>query len=162
MKIMPYKTIECFGKQCTRHFVFTCHGIKITLRETWINYFSTPLPFCSIVWLHFHVFLFSLSFTDESLTCNVCDRAFKCHRQLASHQQKKRHFGWATSCVCVCVCEWEWFCLWKLKNSKARVSEGNGNKSCCTSFIMFIQKCIIYDEKCQRDFSNFRHLFFLV
>ncbi|KAL7022643.1 hypothetical protein ACKWTF_012326 [Chironomus riparius] len=30
---------------------------------------------------------------DESLTCNVCDRAFKCHRQLASHQQKKRHFG---------------------------------------------------------------------
>uniref|UniRef100_A0A1B0FDC9 C2H2-type domain-containing protein n=1 Tax=Glossina morsitans morsitans TaxID=37546 RepID=A0A1B0FDC9_GLOMM len=31
---------------------------------------------------------------DESLTCNVCDRAFHCHRQLASHQQKKRHFGW--------------------------------------------------------------------
>ncbi|XP_017065645.1 uncharacterized protein LOC108104213 [Drosophila eugracilis] len=30
---------------------------------------------------------------DESLTCNVCDRAFHCHRQLASHQQKKRHFG---------------------------------------------------------------------
>ncbi|XP_052563418.1 uncharacterized protein LOC120428512 [Culex pipiens pallens] len=29
----------------------------------------------------------------ESLTCNVCDRAFHCHRQLASHQQKKRHFG---------------------------------------------------------------------
>uniref|UniRef100_A0A182QBE9 C2H2-type domain-containing protein n=1 Tax=Anopheles farauti TaxID=69004 RepID=A0A182QBE9_9DIPT len=30
---------------------------------------------------------------DESLTCNVCDRAFRCRRQLASHQQKKRHFG---------------------------------------------------------------------
>ncbi|XP_030564128.1 uncharacterized protein DDB_G0283357 [Drosophila novamexicana] len=30
---------------------------------------------------------------DESLTCNVCDRSFHCHRQLASHQQKKRHFG---------------------------------------------------------------------
>ncbi|XP_058443092.1 uncharacterized protein LOC131425315 [Malaya genurostris] len=30
---------------------------------------------------------------DESLTCNVCDRAFHCRRQLASHQQKKRHFG---------------------------------------------------------------------
>lgn len=30
---------------------------------------------------------------DESLTCNVCDRAFNCHKQLASHQQKKRHFG---------------------------------------------------------------------
>lgn len=30
---------------------------------------------------------------DESLTCNVCDRAFYSHRQLASHQQKKRHFG---------------------------------------------------------------------
>ncbi|XP_059619773.1 zinc finger protein 646 [Phlebotomus argentipes] len=30
---------------------------------------------------------------DESLTCNVCDRAFHCHRQLANHQQKKRHFG---------------------------------------------------------------------
>ncbi|KAG5670442.1 hypothetical protein PVAND_000706 [Polypedilum vanderplanki] len=30
---------------------------------------------------------------DENLTCNVCDRAFKCQRQLASHQQKKRHFG---------------------------------------------------------------------
>ncbi|XP_055381686.1 homeobox protein 2-like [Condylostylus longicornis] len=29
---------------------------------------------------------------DESLTCNVCDRAFHCHRQLASHQQKKRLF----------------------------------------------------------------------
>lgn len=32
-------------------------------------------------------------YADESLTCNVCDRAFHCHRQLASHQQKKRHFG---------------------------------------------------------------------
>ncbi|KFB41904.1 AGAP000915-PA-like protein [Anopheles sinensis] len=31
---------------------------------------------------------------DESLTCNVCDRAFRCRRQLASHQQKKRHFGY--------------------------------------------------------------------
>uniref|UniRef100_A0A182ISX7 Uncharacterized protein n=1 Tax=Anopheles atroparvus TaxID=41427 RepID=A0A182ISX7_ANOAO len=31
--------------------------------------------------------------TYESLTCNVCDRAFRCRRQLASHQQKKRHFG---------------------------------------------------------------------
>uniref|UniRef100_A0A336LJD1 CSON002940 protein n=1 Tax=Culicoides sonorensis TaxID=179676 RepID=A0A336LJD1_CULSO len=30
---------------------------------------------------------------DESLTCNVCDRAFQHFRQLASHQQKKRHFG---------------------------------------------------------------------
>lgn len=30
---------------------------------------------------------------DECLTCNVCDRTFHCHRQLASHQQKKRHFG---------------------------------------------------------------------
>ncbi|XP_070505609.1 5'-AMP-activated serine/threonine-protein kinase catalytic subunit alpha-like [Chironomus tepperi] len=30
---------------------------------------------------------------DESLCCNVCDRAFQCPRQLASHQQKKRHFG---------------------------------------------------------------------
>ncbi|ETN67794.1 hypothetical protein AND_000380 [Anopheles darlingi] len=29
----------------------------------------------------------------ESLTCNVCDRSFHCRRQLASHQQKKRHFG---------------------------------------------------------------------
>ncbi|KAL5284269.1 hypothetical protein ACFFRR_006510 [Megaselia abdita] len=34
---------------------------------------------------------------DESLTCNVCDRAFHCQRQLASHQQKKRHFG-CTGC----------------------------------------------------------------
>uniref|UniRef100_A0A182PL31 C2H2-type domain-containing protein n=1 Tax=Anopheles epiroticus TaxID=199890 RepID=A0A182PL31_9DIPT len=34
---------------------------------------------------------------DESLTCNVCDRAFRCRRQLASHQQKKRHFGLNTS-----------------------------------------------------------------
>lgn len=33
------------------------------------------------------------NFSDESLTCNVCDRSFHCHRQLASHQQKKRHFG---------------------------------------------------------------------
>uniref|UniRef100_A0A182VT22 Sorting nexin-25 n=1 Tax=Anopheles minimus TaxID=112268 RepID=A0A182VT22_9DIPT len=33
------------------------------------------------------------SASDESLTCNVCDRAFRCRRQLASHQQKKRHFG---------------------------------------------------------------------
>lgn len=33
------------------------------------------------------------NFADESLTCNVCDRSFHCHRQLASHQQKKRHFG---------------------------------------------------------------------
>ncbi|XP_050099190.1 uncharacterized protein LOC126579691 isoform X2 [Anopheles aquasalis] len=30
---------------------------------------------------------------EESLTCNVCDRSFHCRRQLASHQQKKRHFG---------------------------------------------------------------------
>ncbi|XP_055380792.1 GATA zinc finger domain-containing protein 4-like [Condylostylus longicornis] len=30
---------------------------------------------------------------DESLTCNVCDRAFHSPSQLASHQQKKRHFG---------------------------------------------------------------------
>ncbi|XP_058063185.1 uncharacterized protein LOC131213207 [Anopheles bellator] len=30
---------------------------------------------------------------DDSLTCNVCDQAFHYRRQLASHQQKKRHFG---------------------------------------------------------------------
>lgn len=57
---------------------------------------------CFITFYRFHSFLF-LPFAsrllpvifpaDESLTCNVCDRAFRCHRQLASHQQKKRHFG---------------------------------------------------------------------
>ncbi|KAK3915420.1 Zinc finger protein 646 [Frankliniella fusca] len=30
---------------------------------------------------------------DEALTCNVCDRSFVTPRQLAHHQQKKRHFG---------------------------------------------------------------------
>ncbi|XP_023722970.1 uncharacterized protein LOC111872917 isoform X1 [Cryptotermes secundus] len=30
---------------------------------------------------------------DEALTCNVCDRSFGSPRQLAHHQQKKRHFG---------------------------------------------------------------------
>ncbi|XP_022243350.1 uncharacterized protein LOC111086099 [Limulus polyphemus] len=30
---------------------------------------------------------------DEALTCNVCDRSFHSTRQLAQHQQKKRHFG---------------------------------------------------------------------
>ncbi|KAG8234884.1 hypothetical protein J437_LFUL014783 [Ladona fulva] len=30
---------------------------------------------------------------EESLTCNVCDRYFPTARQLAQHQQKKRHFG---------------------------------------------------------------------
>lgn len=41
----------------------------------------------------FSLFFSFLPSIDESLTCNVCDRAFHCHRQLASHQQKKRHFG---------------------------------------------------------------------
>jgi len=31
--------------------------------------------------------------SDEALTCNVCDRSFSSPRQLAHHQQKKRHFG---------------------------------------------------------------------
>lgn len=38
----------------------------------------------------------SFLFIDEALCCNVCDRAFQCSRQLASHQQKKRHFGWVS------------------------------------------------------------------
>jgi hypothetical protein len=63
------------------------------------KYIFLPLHYFDIVVsLHtVHVFTFSScllrTHIDESLTCNVCDRAFKCHRQLASHQQKKRHFG---------------------------------------------------------------------
>ncbi|XP_019874906.1 uncharacterized protein LOC109602904 [Aethina tumida] len=34
---------------------------------------------------------------EEALTCNVCDRSFACPKQLASHKQKKRHFG-CTAC----------------------------------------------------------------
>ncbi|CAG9122721.1 unnamed protein product [Plutella xylostella] len=30
---------------------------------------------------------------EEALTCNVCDRSFPSRRDLADHQQKKRHFG---------------------------------------------------------------------
>lgn len=40
---------------------------------------------------------FSDSDYDEALTCNVCDRSFSCPKQLASHKQKKRHFG-CSSC----------------------------------------------------------------
>ena len=35
-----------------------------------------------------------LPHTDEALTCNVCDRAFPTSRLLASHQTRKRHYGW--------------------------------------------------------------------
>lgn len=49
------------------------------------------LEFQSQTFSSYHCLFFV--FSDESLTCNVCDRAFHCHRQLASHQQKKRHFG---------------------------------------------------------------------
>ncbi|KAK7792831.1 hypothetical protein R5R35_004407 [Gryllus longicercus] len=33
------------------------------------------------------------AYSHESVTCNVCDRSFSSPRQLAHHQQKKRHFG---------------------------------------------------------------------
>lgn len=67
-------------------------------------------------------FFFILIPTDESLTCNVCDRAFHCHRQLASHQQKKRHFGWVSICWIVSKFVRLHFCLLLLKMTKGDFS----------------------------------------
>ncbi|OWR45067.1 hypothetical protein KGM_202384 [Danaus plexippus plexippus] len=36
-------------------------------------------------------------YTNEALTCNVCDRSFSTRRALGDHQQKKRHFGLSLS-----------------------------------------------------------------
>lgn len=67
---------------------------------------------------------------DESLTCNVCDRAFHCHRQLASHQQKKRHFGCSG-------CDSLFPSLMLLEHHKEEfehwsdVDDDNGQPACC-------------------------------
>lgn len=68
---------------------------KISFR---ISYFQWIRSDCNTISTKKKTFFSSyihngLPISDESLTCNVCDRAFHCHRQLASHQQKKRHFG---------------------------------------------------------------------
>lgn len=80
--------IFTFGKNVCRQRI-DIRNISVEIH--WFKHVLFPCAFsitCKVC-----VCVFFLPFTDESLTCNVCDRAFHCHRQLASHQQKKRHFG---------------------------------------------------------------------
>ncbi|CAM1312346.1 Uncharacterised protein g5956 [Pycnogonum litorale] len=64
---------------------------------------------------------------DEDLTCNVCDRSFDSTRQLALHQQKKRHFGCS-------ICDSIFPSLMRLEHHKEALDhwsddEGNSNDS---------------------------------
>ncbi|XP_044739866.1 uncharacterized protein LOC123301196 [Chrysoperla carnea] len=62
---------------------------------------------------------------DESLTCNVCDRSFSCHRVLAAHKQKKRHFGCS-------ACDSLFPSLMALEHHKEEFEHWSGNENCCT------------------------------
>lgn len=80
---------------------------------------------------------------DESLTCNVCDRSFPCHRQLASHKQKKRHFGCS-------ACDSLFPSLMALEHHKEEFEHWSGDEDICTDSDEDTSELTVASEECER------------
>lgn len=81
---------------CETIFIFVPSITVYRFQVNWFCHdrFTSSTRFTNFVVIFLSDYVWCIWYlAEESLTCNVCDRAFRCHRQLASHQQKKRHFG---------------------------------------------------------------------